>query len=107
MEKNGSAAQSANSGPPARPTMASKQPSKEELEAAQSLHEHSKEARNLQQPPQQIRKSQSPHLDDRTSPASTSSFSEETYDVVGSDREQSYAPTIAGSESAPTGQVCS
>ena len=87
--------------------MASKEPSQEELEVAQSLHEHSKSARNLPPPPvQQSRNSQSP-FEERTSPASTSSAFEQTYDVGGSDREQSYAPTIAGSESARSGQVCS
>lgn len=108
MDEDSTSARSAANSLPARPTLATKEPSQEELEVAQSLQEHAKSARNMQiqQPTQQIRKSLSP-FEDRTSPASTSSLSGEVYDVVGSDREQSYAPTIAGSDTAPSGQVCS
>lgn len=91
---------------PTRPGMNLKSPSKEDLEMAQSLYEHAQGGRpNLPPVAQHIRNSLSP-AEERRSPVSTSSTSEQPYETAGSDREQSYAPTIVGVDAVPSGQVC-
>lgn len=92
---------------PMRPGLTSREPSKEDIELAESLIGHAQGNRNTtQQAGQYPRGSQSP-FEERHSPMSTSSTSDQNYDTPGSDRDQSYAPlTSFGPGSVPNGQVC-